>query len=66
MGLRRLLHEIYFGSTHFAIRVRYALIVFDVVVISYFVLSTFLPTAPWMVTLDIGITPIARVGDTVG
>ena len=47
--------EIYYGSTKRALRTRYAFLLFDLVVISYFVVTTFLPPYDWIVATDIGI-----------
>jgi voltage-gated potassium channel len=47
--------EIYYGATKRALRARYAFLVFDLLVISYFVVTTFLPPYNWVVAADISI-----------
>lgn len=47
--------EIYYGSTPRALRARYAFLVFDLVVIAYFVVTTFLPAYRWTIITDMGI-----------
>jgi voltage-gated potassium channel len=47
--------EIYYGATQRALRARYAFLVFDLLVIGYFVVTTFLPPYDWIVMADMGI-----------
>ena len=47
--------EIYYGTTKRALRTRYSFLVFDLVVISYFVVTTFLPSSDWIVVADMSI-----------
>jgi voltage-gated potassium channel len=47
--------EIYYGSTKRALRARYAFLVFDLLVIAYFVITTFMPPHDWMVATDMAI-----------
>jgi len=47
--------EIYHGSTRRALRARYGFLAFDLAVITYFVVTTFLPSRPWTVFADMGI-----------
>ena len=44
--------EIYYGFTKRAIRARYAFITFDLLVITYFVTTTFLEPYQWIVIAD--------------
>ena len=47
--------EIYYGTTKRALRTRYTFLLFDLVVISYFVVTTFLPSSEWIVVADMSI-----------
>lgn len=47
--------EIYYGFTKRAIRARYAFIAFDLLVITYFVVTTFLDPFRWIVYADMSI-----------
>ncbi len=47
--------EIYYGATQRAVRTRYAFLAFDLLVVSYFVVTTFLPQHDWFVYADISI-----------
>jgi voltage-gated potassium channel len=47
--------EIYYGATRRALFARYAFLVFDLLVISYFVITTFLPSYHWIVVADMSI-----------
>ena len=47
--------EIYYGTTPEAVKVRYGLLTIDLLIISYFVVTTFLPPASWLVGADIVI-----------
>jgi voltage-gated potassium channel len=61
MTAHNLCREIYFGSTPMAVRVRYALLGFDVVIISYFVVTTFVVLQPWMAAVDASIGVLLAV-----
>lgn len=52
MRLAEKLREIYYGDTPFARISRYTLLTFDLVVISFFVVTTFLPPAKWIYFID--------------
>lgn len=52
MQLISLFKEIYQGNSRFARRSRYLLLAFDLVVITFFVATTFLSDAPWIRVLD--------------
>jgi len=47
--------EIYYGSTKRALRARYGFLVFDLAVISYFVITTFLHPYEWTIAADMAI-----------
>ena len=47
--------EIYNGSTPRALRTRYLFIVFDVLAVGYFVITTFLQPYEWIIYADMGI-----------
>jgi voltage-gated potassium channel len=47
--------EIYYGSTKRALRARYGFLLFDLLIISYFVVTTFLPSYHWIVFADMAI-----------
>jgi len=47
--------EIYYGASKRAIRARYGFLLFDLLVISYFVVTTFIPSYDWIVFADMGI-----------
>ena len=47
--------EVYYGLSPEALRARYALIMFDLFIISYFVVTTFTPDYAWIVGVDIAI-----------
>ena len=53
--LRDSLYKIYGGQSDFSRRARFALLGFDVIVISSFVFSTFLSPAPWITAVDVTI-----------
>jgi len=57
--------EIYYGDTPRAVRARYIFIVFDLLVVSYFVVTTFLELFEWIIYADIAIGVILTV-DFVG
>jgi len=48
-------HEIYYGDSPRALRAQYFFLAFDLLVISYFVVTTFLDSYPWIVTIDMAI-----------
>ena len=50
--LRDSLYKIYGGQSDFSRRARFTLLGFDVFIISFFVLSTFLSPAPWITVVD--------------
>ncbi len=60
-ALTELCREIYYGFTPRAVRARYAFIVFDVIVISYFVATTFLEPYGWIIAVDMAIGVILVV-----
>ena len=47
--------EIYYGFTRRAVRARYAFILFDLAVIAYFVITTFLEPYSWIIYADMAI-----------
>ncbi len=47
--------EVYYGLSPEALRARYALIVFDLLIISYFVVTTFMPPYAWIIVADVAI-----------
>lgn len=52
--LRELCREVYYGATPRALRARYVLLVLDLLIVSYFVVTTFLPPSyEWVVMTDI-------------
>ena len=53
--------EIYYGNTKRALRARYLFIVFDLLVVSYFVITTFLELYDWIVYADMAIGVILIV-----
>ncbi len=57
--------EIYRGSTDRAVRARYAFVVFDLVIVAYFVITTFLDLYAWIVVVDM-LIGIVLVADFVG
>jgi len=44
--------EFYYGSSEMALRARYGLLLFDLVVIAYFVITTFMPLDRWIIIAD--------------
>lgn len=54
-NLTALCQELYYGLTPRAIRVRSLMLLADVVIITYFVWTTFLPLHTWIVAIDIVI-----------
>ena len=57
--------EIYYGFTRRAVRARYAFILFDLAVIAYFVITTFLEPYSWIIYADMAIGVILVI-DFVG
>ena len=57
-----MLDRLYNGRSHEAERFRYALIVFDIAVLAYFVFSSALPPNPWVLAID-GALAMAMVAD---
>ena len=53
--LTSLCQEVYYGLTPKALRARYALVVFDLFIISYFVVTTFMRPYDWIVVTDLTI-----------
>ena len=47
--------ELYYGSTKRTLRARYGFLLFDLLVISYFVVTTFIQPYDWIVIADMGI-----------
>lgn len=44
--------ELYYGTSATAVRLRYLLLMLDVVILAYFVITTFLPLEPWLNVTD--------------
>ena len=63
--LTALCREIYRGSTDRAVRVRYAFVVFDLVIVAYFVITTFLDLYAWIIVVDM-LIGIVLVADFIG
>jgi voltage-gated potassium channel len=59
--LRRFLVELYRGSKERYVHARYALVVFDLVIIVYFVVTTFLPPYSWIAIVDLLIGTVLLV-----
>ena len=53
--LKQFLREIYYGYTPRALFARYVFLAFDVLIVSYFVVTTFLEFETWIVYVDIAI-----------
>ncbi len=53
--LTMLCQEVYYGLTPKALRARYALVVFDLFIITYFVVTTFMRPYDWIVLTDLAI-----------
>ena len=47
--------EIYYGATQRALRARYVFLIFDLLIISYFVVTTFIPPYDWIIVADMSI-----------
>lgn len=54
-SLISLCREIYHGGSNRAIRARYIILIIDIVVVIYFVLTTFLELRTWIVVVDMAI-----------
>jgi voltage-gated potassium channel len=63
--LASLSQEIYYGLTPKALRARYVLVFFDLFVISYFIVTTFMQPHEWIVVADI-IIGVLLIIDFVG
>ena len=63
--LSRFCREIYYGATPRALHARYAFIAFDLLIVSYFVATTFLDPYDWIVYVDMAIGVILII-DFVG
>lgn len=59
--LTKFCREIYYGNTTRAIRARFVFLLFDLLVVSYFVLSTFLEPYEWIIYVDMAIGVILVV-----
>jgi len=64
-SLSNLCREIYYGNTQRALRARYAFIVFDILAVSYFVVTTFLSPYVWLIYVDM-IIGVILVIDFLG
>jgi len=53
--------EIYYGMTQRALRARYGLVALDLLIIAYFMVTTFLPAYGWIVAVDMVIGVILIV-----
>jgi voltage-gated potassium channel len=60
--LRNILAHLYNGRSERAERFRYGLIVFDIAVLAYFILSSALPPSPWLLAID-GVVGMAMIAD---
>ncbi len=49
------LRSLYFGSSHKAALFQYGLMAFDIITVSFFIVTTFSPNYPWFLPLEIGI-----------
>ena len=47
--------EVYYGLSTEALRARYALVVFDLLIIAYFIVTTFTPDYAWIAAADAAI-----------
>lgn len=59
--LTRFCREIYYGSSKRALRARYAFLAFDLLVITYFVITTFMPPHEWTIITDMIIGVVLLV-----
>lgn len=53
--LTKICREIYYGDTPRALRARYIFIIFDLLVVTYFIVTTFLELYDWIVYVDMAI-----------
>ena len=53
--LRAWCRELYYGTSESALRGRYAILMLDVVILTYFVVTTFIPIEPWINVVDYAI-----------
>lgn len=60
-NLTNICREIYYGDTPRALRARYIFIIFDLLIVSYFVVTTFLESYGWIVYVDMAIGVILIV-----
>ncbi|NOX69136.1 MAG: two pore domain potassium channel family protein [Gammaproteobacteria bacterium] len=63
--LSNICREIYYGDTPRAVRARFLFVVFDVVIVGYFVATTFLDAYTWIVYLDM-LIGIVLIADFIG
>jgi len=61
-SLKDFCREIYYGHTARALRARFVFILFDLLIVSYFVVSTFLKPYAWIVYVDMAIGVILSAG----
>lgn len=54
-SLRGYLRELYFGSERHATRFQLLLLAFDLITVTFFLVTTFLPDSPWIVAADMVI-----------
>ncbi|NIO39741.1 MAG: ion transporter, partial [Burkholderiales bacterium] len=59
--LRTFLVEFYRGSKERYVHARYALVAFDLVIIVYFVVTTFLPPYSWIAMVDLLIGAVLLI-----
>ena len=59
--LQRHLNRLYNGDSRYATRFRFSLLAFDLVTITYFVATSFVPLTPWLFYLDILIGVVLLV-----
>jgi len=53
--LRSVLRDLYFGSDRRAIRFQLAILAFDMVTVTFFVVTTFMPVEGWILVADLVI-----------
>ena len=63
--LTSLCQEIYYGITPRAVRARYVLLVFDLFIVAYFVVTTFMRPYDWIIAIDV-IFGIVLIVDFTG
>lgn len=63
--LTSLCREIYYGHTRRALRARYVFLIFDLLVVTYFVITTFLDLYEWIIYADMAIG-IILVAEFIG